>query len=311
MDNSVKQPKLCHLKASTSRALPPSLPCVPNTPSTSNPTSHQGPHHQHTSSPPKRQLRHSQLSTQAQQVGHQPSWQPTSKISFNTGTQPMRGGAQGLDKHHQPPCFFAAHKKSGGHHPIAIRETLQRWACKCLASQAMEDCSSYLPPMQLGVGIKGGSEAIIHAVASIFENAESPPASKWILQVNFSNAYNNIDRKTLLKEVRTHCPKLSAWVETCYGDPSHLFFGSHTILSSAGGHQGDPLISLFFALVLQPLILCIKEASPHLLLNVWFLDNGTIAGMHKDLLKLFCILKEEGPPPWPLSEPLQISGLVW
>jgi hypothetical protein len=70
-------------------------------------------------------------------------------------------------------------------------------------------------------------------------------------------------------------------------------------------------MSLLFALGLQPLILRIKEASSHLLLNVWFLDNGTIAGTCEDHCSNYFIFWRRKDPPWPLSEPLQVSGLVW
>jgi hypothetical protein len=54
-------------------------------------------------------------------------------------------------------------------------------------------------------------------------------------------------------------------------------------------------MSFLFVLVLQPLIIHIKETWPHLLLNVWFLDNSTIASMRQNLLKILRILEKEGP----------------
>jgi hypothetical protein len=210
-----------------------------------------------------------------------------------------------LAKGHVPPAvapylcsanLLAANKKSGGHRPVAVGETLRRWASKCLAAQATEDCSFYLSPLQLGVRVKGGCEAIIHAVASIFDSEATPLHSKWILQVDFSNAFNMIDRTTLMQEVREKCPKLSAWVEMCYGASSHLFFGNTHLLSLAGAQQGDPLASLLFALALQPLILRLKDTCPELLLNVWFLDDGTLVGSREDLQAALDLLEAERPP---------------
>jgi hypothetical protein len=89
-------------------------------------------------------------------------------------------------------------------------------------------------------------------------------------------------------------PKLSAWAQTCYGTPSHLYFKDYMLLSCAGAHQGDPLTSLIFYLALQPIIKHIREEC--LFFNVWFLDNGTIVGTCKDLLKVLQLLKAHGSP---------------
>ena len=80
--------------------------------------------------------------------------------------------------------------------------------------EAIEIALLYLSPHQLSVGVKGGCKAIIHAASDIFSSS-SPSASTWILQLDFHNAFNSIDRETLFHEVRRQCPKLSAWVELC------------------------------------------------------------------------------------------------
>lgn len=51
----------------------------------------------------------------------------------------------------------------------------------------------------------------MHYVASIFEGENIDKANKWILKIDFANAFNNISRESMLKEVKLHCPKLSAW----------------------------------------------------------------------------------------------------
>ena len=66
--------------------------------------------------------------------------------------------------------LFAALKKSGGHRPIAVGESLRRWTAKCVARKATSDTASYLAPLQLGVGVKGGTEAIIHAASGLFND---------------------------------------------------------------------------------------------------------------------------------------------
>ena len=62
-----------------------------------------------------------------------------------------------------------------------------------------------------------GSDAIIHSVNHIVHDESIPSNSKWILLLDFSNAFNSIDRRSVLEEIRLRVPSLSAWFESCYG----------------------------------------------------------------------------------------------
>ena len=73
--------------------------------------------------------------------------------------------------------------------------------------------------------------------------------------VDLDNGFNTGDRGVLLEEVKAHFPQLYPWAVTCYGQHSHLKFGDHMLSSQAGVQQGDPLGPLFFALLLQPVLL--------------------------------------------------------
>jgi hypothetical protein len=72
-------------------------------------------------------------------------------------------------------------------------------------------------------------------------------------------------------------------------------FGEAVILSCDGFHQGDPLACLFFAVVLHPIILRIAAEVPGLLLNGWFLDDGSLIGNFRDLTRAVDIIRDEGP----------------
>ena len=66
------------------------------------------------------------------------------------------------------PVFFGATllpfiKKDGGIRPIAVGLTLRRLVSKIANSSAIESCTTTLAPTQLGVGVKGGAEALIHS----------------------------------------------------------------------------------------------------------------------------------------------------
>ena len=102
----------------------------------------------------------------------------------------------------------------------------------------------HLKPHQLGVGVKGGAEATIHAASAIFHDDSIDDEKKWVLQIDFEDAFNLINRARMLEEIRKYCPKAAKWANTCYGASSHLFFGDHRLSSSSGAQKGDPLASL-------------------------------------------------------------------
>ncbi|GKA75546.1 putative reverse transcriptase domain-containing protein [Tanacetum coccineum] len=103
-----------------------------------------------------------------------------------------------------------------------------------------------------------------------------------MLTVDFSNAFNLVDRTTLLHEVRTRCPSISLWVDFLYGQSARLYVGDDYIWSTTGVQQGDPLGPLLFALVLHPLVHRIRDCC-QLLFHAWYLDDGTIIGDTKEV----------------------------
>ena len=68
----------------------------------------------------------------------------------------------------------------------------------------------------------------------------------------------------MLAEVARLLPECLPWAVTCYGSSSFLQFGIHTLSSSSGVQQGDPMAAILFALVLHPLILTIAAEVPSL-----------------------------------------------
>ena len=59
--------------------------------------------------------------------------------------------------------------------------------------------------------------------------------------------------------------------------------GTDSIHSCCGIQQRDPLGPLGFALTLHPIVECIKTKVPYLLLNAWYLNDGTLVGSSGDL----------------------------
>jgi hypothetical protein len=189
---------------------------------------------------------------------------------------------------------MALNKPDGGLRPIAIGETIRRLVSKCCCEGTADDAKQIFGNLQVGVATRGGGEAAIHAVRKLVEEIGKNP-EKIMLKVDFSNAFNMVDRTEMLKQAREKLPSIYKWVEFCYAQPANLFFGEALLLSMAGVQQGDPLGPLLFSLVLHPLAERIEREFPNLDLSVWYLDDGTIIGDKKDVHQVFELLRVEGP----------------
>ncbi len=191
--------------------------------------------------------------------------------------------------------LFASKKKGGGLRPIAVGEVLRRLTSKCISRSVQAEAFRALTPLQVGVGVPAGCEAIVHAVNSLLEDPNIHPGGKWTLLLDFRNAFNSVNREKMFEEVRARIPSLSAWLECCYGAQPLLHFDNHTILSCSGVQQGDPLGPLGFALALHPIVEKIKRDVPGLPINAWYLDDGTLCGSANDLSAALAIIEEDGP----------------
>lgn len=178
-------------------------------------------------------------------------------------------------------CAFL--KKDGGIRPIAVGSVFRRLSAKMSCFQVKSDLLSYLSPNQLGVATKLGSESCIHAVRTFVHLPEN--AKKILLKIDFSNAFNSINRDSMLNQVLEKVPSLYPFLSQCYRNPSHLFFGNNIIPSEVGCQQGDPCGPMLFSLTIHPLVKSITSD-----LNVWYLDDATLADTPENVLENFKII---------------------
>ena len=191
--------------------------------------------------------------------------------------------------------LFALRKKGGGLRPIAVGEVLCRLTSKCISRAVRGEAFRALTPLQVGVGVAVGCEAIIHAVNCVQEDVNISPGGKWTLLLDFSNAFNNINRGKMFEKARSRIPSIAAWLECCYSCKPLLHLEDHSILSCCGVQQGDPLAPLAFALSLQPIVERIKRDVPDMQINAWYLDDGTLCGTAEDLRAALAIVEKDGP----------------
>ncbi|XP_045453030.1 uncharacterized protein LOC123662192 [Melitaea cinxia] len=100
------------------------------------------------------------------------------------------------------PCAF--NKKDGSIRPIAIGTTFRRLASKLACRHIVSSLKTKFQPIQLGFGSKGGCEAAVHAARTFLKSNEA----EVLLKVDVKNAFNSLDRATLLNEVSLHLPEI-------------------------------------------------------------------------------------------------------
>ena len=181
--------------------------------------------------------------------------------------------------------------------PIAIGEIFYRIAAT-LALQTIRDAiSDLLKPIQLGVGVSGGCEAIIHNLQHLLEQSDHPVAA---LAVDFKNAFNTISRRTVLESLYAQPTLNTLWrlADFAYSQPSELLIrdgGGNLypgITSSQGVRQGDPLSSLLFALAIQPVYEAVVNEHIDVSASA-ILDDITLVGTPTELAGAYETLTRE------------------
>ena len=98
----------------------------------------------------------------------------------------------------------------------------------------------------------------VHATREVLDESEVEGA----LLVDATNAFNTLNQKVALQNMRYVCPALETVLTNCYQSSIRLLVsGGGEILSKEGTTQGDPLGMAMFALAIVPLIMKLMEVS--------------------------------------------------
>ena len=185
----------------------------------------------------------------------------------------------------------ALRKHQGGIRPIACGLTLRRLAAKVAIAKFEPDFLEILLPHQVGVGVPGGAEAVIHAVRAYLSDEHNE--TKLLVKLDFENAFNTVSRRLILAKVSQHLPDLYPMIFQSYGAPSHLIYGESFLRSSRGVQQGDPLGPALFCLAIADLVNTLQSE-----IKPWYLDDGTLIGnpeaVYEDLERIKEASRETG-----------------
>ena len=93
-------------------------------------------------------------------------------------------------------------KPNGGIRPIAVGLTLRRLVSKVALAAVLPSVSEYLQPYQVGVGVRGGAEGMVHALNRLVADQQNNP-DLVVVSLDFQNAFNTVDRTAFLKKSST------------------------------------------------------------------------------------------------------------
>lgn len=169
-------------------------------------------------------------------------------------------------------CRLIALNKNPGARPIGIGDTARRIIAKSVLMVISGDIQDAAGTMQLCAGQISGIEAAVHA-------AFKDESTEAVLLVDASNAFNSLNRKTALHNIRNLCPTLSTILINTYRSDSDIFVDGDVLHSSEGTTQGDPLAMPMYAVATIPLI---KESKNHAK-QVWYADDASAIGKIADI----------------------------
>ena len=183
-----------------------------------------------------------------------------------------------------------------GVRPIGIGEVLRRIVGKLLIGIIKDDIIEAVGPLQTCSGLKGGIEAAIHAMRRTFESNNTEA----MLLVDAENAFNKLNRKVALQNIKQSCPPFYQYLSNTYQTPSKLIIQGNnsyeTLFSEEGCTQGDVTSMGLYGLGIKPLIDVLADIiDTEKCVQSWYADDSSAAGNLEEMRKWWETLCMSGP----------------
>jgi hypothetical protein len=193
--------------------------------------------------------------------------------------------------------------------PIALGNTLRKDAGKfgIKTPEVIKVCNEIFFPIQVGVGIKNGTE---NGINPIRISMEKDP-TKHVFKTDNRNAYNSMDRVIILQEALKICPNAFPLISTMLKTESNLWNLSKdnnnnkrlsVIKSSSGSQQGDVFGGLCYCIGLQPfliqlsnLLATMEDTEDSFAILKAYIDDGILTLNTAQLLKILECFIDVGP----------------
>ena len=188
--------------------------------------------------------------------------------------------------------------KSGniGVRPVGIGEVFRRIVGKLVVDVVKDDIQEALGSIQTCGGLKSGIEASIHSIKDIWEEE----ATEAVLLVDADNAFNRLNRRLAIHNIRENCPSFHRYIKNTYQEAATLVVqdsdSTQYLVSDEGCTQGDVAAMGFYGLGIQPL-------TKHLSATVnqsackqsWYADDSTAVGRLAEIRRWWDELASTGP----------------
>ena len=183
-----------------------------------------------------------------------------------------------------------------GVRPIGIGEILRRIVGKVVVSNIREDIINAAGPLQTCAGLKSGIEASIHAMRKVFEK----DSTEAVLLVDAENAFNNLNRKAALHNIKELCPPFFRFLNNTYQQSAKMIINDQTktenIFSEEGSTQGDVSAMGMYAVGTRPLLDILRSnTDSSKCQQVWYADDSSVAGQMTEMRKWWDVLNQTGP----------------
>ena len=127
----------------------------------------------------------------------------------------------------------------------AVGNVFRRLAAKVGCYDVSRAVSHELLPIQLGASVKGGAEASVHAVRTFITSNIDSNDHNIIVKLDMMNAFNSVRRDYVLQTCLDRTPEIAKLSFHAYIKPSSVIASGHSITSSTGVQQGDPILWRF------------------------------------------------------------------